>query len=114
MTLFVAGLVVDDWPFSVGPTWDDWHGPGLTQRAAQGVSVIALVGQDVASVWRAGEQGRGDGDVGDVAGCQDQGEGASDDVSEGVDLGRLAPARRPDRLDSGPPFPPKAERWALT
>lgn len=110
MPLFVSGLVVDDPAFAIGPTGDDRHGPTLAQRVAQGVGVVALVGQDIAGVGCAGEQGRSDGDVGDVSGREDQGEGTPDDVGKGVNLGRLAAARGADRLDFGPPFPPKAER----
>lgn len=114
MSLAVQGPVVEDLAFAVGSTGDDGDGSCFSQRSAQGVGVVALVGQDVASPGRAGEQGRGDGDVRDVAGREDQGKGAAGDVGEGVDLARLAAARRADTLDFGPPFPPKAERCALT
>ena len=114
MSLPVSGLVIDDLALAVVASGDDGHGPGLAQGSSQGVGIIALVGQDVAGVRCAGEKSRGDGDVRDVAGRQDEREGASDDVSEGVELGGLTATRRADRLDFGPPFPPKAERWALT
>lgn len=114
MSFFVSGLVVDNGSLSIGPAGDDGNGPGLAQRTSQTVGVISFVSKDVAGVGSAGEQGRSDGDVGDVSWCQDQGEGTSDDVGEGVNLGRLATARRADALRPGPPFPPKAERCALT
>lgn len=114
MAVSVAGHVVGDLSLSVGSTWNDRHSSGLTQHPSQRSGVIALVGQHVACAPGAGQQTRRDRDVGDVAGRQDQCEGASDDVGEGVDLGRLAAPRRPDPLRPGPPFPPKAERCALT
>ena len=114
MSLAVSGLVIDDLALAVVASWDDRLSSGLAQRSSQSIGVVTLVSQDVTGVGRAGEQGRSDGDVGDVAGREDQGEGASDDVGEGVDLARLAAARRADALRASPPFPPKAERWALT
>ena len=94
--------------------------PGITGTApawrsvpAQGIGVVAFVGQDVAGAAGAGEQLRRDGDVGDVAGSERQREGAADDVGEDVDFGRLTAARGADRLSLRPPFPPKAERCAL-
>src|SRR5829696_5823785 len=35
-------------------------------------------------------------------------------IGQGMDLGRAAPARAPDRLALLPPLPPDAERCALT
>jgi hypothetical protein len=113
MAVAVAIPVVGDLVLARDPARDDWHGPGLAQCSAKGVGVISLVGQDVASAAGAGQERWRDGDVGDVAGCESQRDGAADDVGEGVDLGRLAAARGADRLSTRPPFPPKAERWAL-
>ena len=114
MTLAVSLLVVGDFALAVGATGDDRDGAGPAAGPAQVVGVVALVGEDVAGPVGAGEQGRRDGDIGDVARREDQREGAADDVGEGVDLGGLAAARGADRLRLRPPFPPKAERWALT
>ena len=91
---------------------DDRHGPGLAQAGSQIVGVVGLVGDEVADL-PAGEERRGDGHVRDVAGGEDQGAGPTEGVGERVDLGRLAAARWADGLRT-PPFPPKAERWALT
>lgn len=48
------------------PAQDDRHGSGLPEHPAQGVGIVALVGQDVADAARAGQETRCDGDVGDV------------------------------------------------
>ena len=90
------------------------RGPGLPQHPAEVVGVVALVAQHVARALGSLQQRRRDGDVGDVAGRQRQGVGAADRVGEGVDFRGLSAARRADRLAMRPPFPPKAERCALT
>ncbi len=113
VALSVAGLVVDDLALAANAAGDDRHGPCLAQGASERVGVVSLVSEHVAGPAGAGEQRGRYGDVGDVAGRQDQSEGASDGVGEGVDLGRLAAARGADRLRFRPPFPPNAERWAL-
>ncbi len=114
MAIAVSAPVVGDLLLAGDPSWDHRRGAGLAQRPAQGVGVVSLVGQDVAGAAGAGEELRRDRDVGDVAGRQRQRKGAADDVGEGVDLGRLAAARGADRLNFRPPFPPNAERCALT
>ena len=114
MTIAVATSVVGDLPLARDPAGDDRHGAGLAERAAQAVGVVALVRQNVAGAAGAGQELRCDGDVRDVPRRELQREGSADDVGENVDLGRLAAARGADRLSFGPPFPPKAERWALT
>jgi len=114
MALAVALPVVDDGALAVDASGDDGDGAGLADGLAQGVGVVTLVGQDMAGAPGASKERRGGSDVRDVARCQDQREGAADGVGEGVDLGGLAAARGADRLGFRPPFPPKAERWALT
>jgi hypothetical protein len=60
-----------------------------------------------------GEQGRRGGDVGYISRRQRQCEGTTERVCERVDLGGLAAAGGTDRLRPRPPFPPKADLWAL-
>ena len=113
MAVAVAGLVEDDAAFSRAAAGDNGHGASLAQLTTERVGVITLVGQDISGAGGALQQRGGDGDVGDVARRQREGEGSADGIGEGVDFGRLAAARGPDRLRAAPPFPPNAERWAL-
>jgi len=114
VAVLVALAVVADLPLAAGAPRYDGHGSGLAERAAQRISIIALVGKHVARPAHAGEQlGRG-GHVGDVAGRQHQREGATNDVGERVDLGCPAAARAADRLRFSPLLPPNAARCALT
>jgi len=110
VSIAVAILVVLDLPLARDPARDDRHGADLTERSAQSVGVVSLVRQDVAGSSGAGQEHGRDGDVRDVSRCERQCEGATDDVGEEVDFGRLAAARGADRLSFRPPFPPKAER----
>ncbi len=114
MALTIAALVVDDAALSIDAAGDDRNCPGSAQRQPQGIGVVALVAEDMTGLAGAGEEGWGGGYVRDVSSCQRESEGPTDGVGEGVDLGRLAAAREADRLIFRPPFPPKAERWALT
>jgi hypothetical protein len=52
--------------------------------------------------------------VSGIAAGRHEGEGATDYVGKGMDLGGLAAPRRPDRLIFRPPLPPWAQRCALT
>ena len=110
----IALLVVADRAFAVAPARNDGCRPGVAERAAQSIGVIALVGQHVAHAPGPLEESGCGLHVADVAGRQHQRIGAADDVGERVDLGRPAAARAIDRLDRAPPFPPNAARCALT
>ena len=89
--------------------------PLRAQVSAQPVGVVALVGDQAADpAGRVGQHGWRGGDVAGVAGRQQQDAGPAEDVGEGVDLGGLAAARGADGLRLRPPFPPWAERCALT
>ena len=52
-------------------------------------------------------------DVMDIAGREQKAERAADYIGEGMDFGRITPAREADLLFFLPPFPPNAERWTL-
>src|SRR5438874_3946 len=85
----------------------------LIQMAAS--DVVTLVGgQAVDPAGRVGQHGWSCGDIAGVAGRQQEDAGPAEDVGEGVDLGRLAAARRADGLRTRPALPPWAERCALT
>ena len=110
----VAPPVMADGPFAVAAAGNDRSGALCTQRAAERIRVVSLVGDQVAHGPGAFEQGGRDGDVAGVACTQRQRVGATDDIGERVDLGGPAAARPADRLRLPPPFAPNAARWAFT
>lgn len=114
MPVPVAPFVVMDFAFPVRAAGDDGDGSPAAQGRAQGIGIITLVGDQI--VHRAGlfEKAGGCADIADIAGREMQSIGASDHIGQRVDFGRLAAARGTDRLGLRPPFPPKAERCALT
>ena len=56
VAIAVSASVVGDLPLARDPAWNDRHGAGLTERAAQAIGVVALVGQDVAGAAGAGQK----------------------------------------------------------
>lgn len=113
--LAIAALVVADRPFAAALARDDGCDALLPQIGAQPVGVVAHVGGQAAETsWGFGQHVQGGTDVACVAGCQQEDAGASEDIGKGVDLGRLATARRADGLRFRPPLPPCAERCAFT
>ena len=74
------------------------------------VRVIGFVGEQIPR-WRKviGEH-HGSGDVGSLAGCQIEGQGAAILIAYGVDLGIAPTFGAPDGLSRSPPFPPPAQR----
>ena len=52
--------------------------------------------------------------IGDVAASQQEGDGPTQAIGQRVDFRRAPAARAADRLILLPPFPPAAERCALT
>jgi len=105
---------MDDLALAIGAARDDGDLSRLAQALADRVGVIALVGDEVARACGAVQQETGRFHVRHIAGRQFEGVGPPERVCEGVDLGRLSAARRADRLSFRPPFPPWAERCALT
>ena len=80
MTLLVAGFVVSDFAFAIGPARDHRNGSGFAKAFAQGVGVIAFVGDQISQADGPFDQIVGNGDVGHIARCQEQGEGTSQDI----------------------------------
>jgi hypothetical protein len=60
------------------------------------------------------EQGIGGNAIGNLAAGEQEGDGATVLVGQGVDFGGAAAARAADRLVPLPPFPPEAQRCAFT
>ena len=92
---------------------DDRLAAVLGQPVAQGPRVIGAVSQQAAGRTGDGQQIARAGQVVGVAGGQDQREGPSPLIGQGVNLGGTTTARAPDAVMEGPPFAPAAERCAL-
>jgi hypothetical protein len=98
-----------------GRVWrDDGLAAALRQPVAQPAGIVGAVGEQAARGRDAGQKLRHTGQVMRLAGRQAERDGASDIVGQGVNLGRPSAARSPDGLRELPPFPPEAERCALT
>jgi hypothetical protein len=81
---------------------------------SEGIGIVGLVRDEplqrpgeAQKVWR-------DGDVVQVAGCQQEDPWSPELIGQGVDRRRATAARAADGFVEGPPFPPAAERCALT
>ena len=83
---------------------DVGRGTGGFDLAAQPIGVIGLIGEHDGVLAQMAEQLRGDRAIASLAGRQDQFERQSARIGQGVDLGRAAAARAPDRFDEGPPY----------
>ena len=84
MLVLVALAIVADGAFAACSTRDDGYRPGLAERTAKRIGVVAFVGEHVVGAAHAGEQRGCSSYVGDIAGCEHQREGAADDIREGV------------------------------
>ena len=94
-----------------------WRDNGLAAMAfeptAQARGIVGPVGEE--PPWRGdvGQELRRGGDIGDIAGGQQEGDRPSQGIGQGVDLGRAPAARAADGVTESPPFAPAAERCAL-
>lgn len=84
------------------------------QAVAEMVGIIGTVGHQPSERAGAIEKACCDRDVVDVAGRQDEDARPALGIGERVELAGAAAARLAERLLEGPPFPPPAERCALT
>jgi len=98
---------------SGGVVGDDGRGALVDEAGSQSVAVVGGVGQ-AGGRRQVGEQLGRDGRVAPMAGTHDQAPWAPEFIDGGVDLGGAPAAGPADGLDFGPPFPPAAERCALT
>src|SRR3546814_7660476 len=92
---------------------DDGLGAACFEPFAQGLAVIALVGDEF-----GGRRHRRDALLGNlaimhVAGGQEQDARATLLVADGMELGVAASLRAADTMSQGPPFAPPAQRWTL-
>src|SRR3546814_6850213 len=107
------GLVVVVLDFAVPARRDDGLGAACFEPFAQGLAVIALVGDEF-----GGRRHRRDALLGNlaimhVAGGQEQDARATLLVADGMELGVAASLRAADTMSQGPPFAPPAQRWTL-
>jgi len=78
------------------------------------VGIVALVGDQITGIRQAFREHHGTGDVGSLTRRQIECQGVAMRVSDGVDLGVAASLGAADGLNRSPPFPPPAQRRALT
>lgn len=112
---FAVGLSIEGMgAFSGRIVGDDGSGAQFDEELAQAVAVIGRVG-DADRRWRQGrDQGQGNTGVTELTGRDLEGDRATKAVCCSVDFRRTPTARAPYGLGFGPPFPPAAERCALT
>lgn len=114
VALLVGGRVVGYRPLASAGGGNDSFDSPVVQGRPEAVGIIGPVCNELREGAGTGEQGRRHADVSDVAGAQEQDCGPAFGVRQRVDLGVPTAARAADRLSKGPPFPPLAERCALT
>jgi hypothetical protein len=93
---------------------DDRFDTSLLEPVAKALGVISLVGNETLRRCNGRHDRLGHRDIGDVSWCQGEGDRSATIIGQSMDLARPAAARAPDRLALFPPFPPAAERCALT
>src|SRR5687767_1992686 len=99
---------------SVGVVWNDRLGSTLVEFLAQSVAIISHVAEHMRRRLHSADQALGKRIVVRLASGQEDGEKAPLSICECVNL-RVAPASRAtNSLFLFPPFPPDAERCALT
>ena len=102
--------VVLDLDFAVRLRGDDRRGSALDQPGAQGVAVVAFVGDQVVRGWNGIDRLDRDLDIMRVARRQQEDVRASFLVADGVELGVPATFGDADTMSQGPPFAPPAVR----
>jgi molybdenum-dependent DNA-binding transcriptional regulator ModE len=112
-------VAVEEWreagfPFTIGFGRDVRHRAEVFNLSTDRVGVVAFVCVQDVALWKLLEQRCARGAIGDLAPGQHEGERTALSIGQRVDLGRAAAPRAADGLIFLPPFPPAAERWALT
>ncbi len=117
--LYGVAIAVEDWretalPAAIGLGRNVGRGASGLDLSAHGVAVIALVAVDEDSFGEPFQQGICGAAISDLAAGQQESQWSAVAIGERVDLGRPPTARAPDGLVQLPPFPPAAQRCALT
>jgi len=82
--------------------------------STEGIAVIAFVAMKDVGFRHEVQQGVGRRAIGHLAAGQEKGDRAALTVGQGVDLGGAPAPGAAYGLTEFPPFPPEAQRWALT
>lgn len=78
------------------------------------IRVVGFVGDEIAGLRKMLGKHDGAGDVGGLAGSQIEGQRTAMAIAYGMDLGVASALGAADGLNRSPPFPPPAQRCALT
>lgn len=108
--LFVEAMQMD----TVGLVGNDGLCTALDDFGTQIVAIVGFIGEQPAHSRGQGEDIRCCRNVGSLTGREMESMGSAERIAQRMDFGRAAPARAADRLRAFPPFPPLAERCALT
>jgi hypothetical protein len=111
---FVEALAKSERPFAVTAIGNDWLCSLLVQLLAQFGAVVSFVAEQAFGWLRSADEPFGDRTVVGFTAGQQNSDQATLSICECVNL-RIPPsARAANSLFLLPPFPPAAERWALT
>ena len=103
-----------DQGLAAGDRRDHRLSPALGEEPSEGIGIVGLVRDEPSQGPGEAQQIGRHSDVVQVAGSYQKDPGAPEFVGQGMDRCRAAAARAADRFVEDPPFPPAAERWALT
>ena len=112
-------IAIESWreavfPSPIGLGRDVGHCAFRLDLAADCVAVIALVAMKNVAVGQVFQEVRGGSAIGNVAGGNEEGDGPTLDVGQGMDLGGSTTSGAAYGLIFLPPLPPEAERCAFT
>jgi hypothetical protein len=114
MAPFVGSLVAAEWLLAVGPVGNDWRRAALIEPFAQFCAVIGFVAEQFLGRLCSADETLCQRTIVDITTTQEEGKKTALSICDCVDF-RVAPAARAsNRLRLLPPFPPDAERCALT
>lgn len=102
--MFVDCAIVIVLDFAVLARWDDGLGAALIQPFAQGLAVIAFVGDEFGRGRHGLDAKLRDLAIMDVSGCQEQDAGTAFLVADCVELGVASTFRAADTMSQGPLF----------
>ena len=111
---FVCSLAEAMQSHSVGFVGNDGLGAALDDFGPKVITVIPSIGEKRLHRRRKREHARTDGDVGGLTLREKKDVRLAGRIAQRMDFCRAPTARAADRLAAFPPFPPAAERCALT